>query len=538
MPGGRSAPETPGYAPQKTSVRTRNGCQQISTGRAPPKISIITRNRDFALFAGIPGGTQNNIFGAVPWVWRPGRQTHGYSLRTLRVRAFPGENYRLVGSRLLDHTGTAGLMNERRWLRIVPIALIMYTISYVDRTNVALALEPTISSMMRDLFMDDRMKGQAAGIFFFGYVLLQIPGGYLASRWSARKVISIFLVAWGICAVGCGLSRTFRQFELMRFMLGVAESGVFPATTVLLANWFPRNERARANAFWNLCQPLAVAGSAPVTSLLLGKYGWQQMLILEGMLPFIWLPIWWFGITDHPRDAKWISAEERRYLDETLSKEVSALEGPVHIPWWVRLSHPSVFVMLAIYFLHNCAAYGCMTFFTARLKGQGFSDLQYGILFAIPYAVTAVIMIINSRHSDKTRERRGHVAVVYVLSGTTLILSVLAKEHFWLSYALLCLAIPGPFAAMAPFWAIPSETLPRSFLGLVVGVVNAFGNLGGFAGQYFVGWLKDKYHSTDVPFSALGVGMLVAAGLAFLLPKAAVQLQSVTGAIPEPVVRR
>jgi nitrate/nitrite transporter NarK len=99
-------------------------------------------------------------------------------------------------------------------------------------------------------------------------------------------------------------------------------------------------------------------------------------------------------------------------------------------------------------------------------------------------------------------------------------LSVLLKQHFWLSYALMCLAIPGPFAAMAPFWSIPSETLPRAFLGLVVGVVNAFGNLGGFFGQYFVGWLKDTYHSTDIPFSALGVGMLVAAGLAFLLPKA------------------
>jgi MFS family permease len=427
-------------------------------------------------------------------------------------------------------------MTQRRWLRIVPIALIMYTISYIDRTNIALALEPKISNMMRDLLMDDRMKGEAAGIFFFGYVLLQIPGGYLASRWSARKVISIFLVGWGICAVGCGLSHSFRHFEVMRFMLGVAESGVFPATTVLLANWFPSNERARANAYWNLCQPLAVAGSAPITSWLLGRYGWQQMLILEGMLPFIWLPIWWFGVTDHPRQAKWISEEERHYLETTLSREVTKLEPATHIPWWVRLSHSSVLVMLAIYFLHNCAAYGCMTFFTTGLRGQGFSSIQYGILFAIPYAVTAVIMIINSWHSDKTRERRGHVAAVYLLSGTSLILSVLFKQHFWLSYVLMCLAIPGPFAAMAPFWSIPSETLPRAFLGLVVGVVNAFGNLGGFFGQYFVGWLKDTYHSTDIPFSALGVGMLVAAGLAFLLPKAVHHADDLTPATNPPGV--
>ena len=411
-------------------------------------------------------------------------------------------------------------MTQQRWLRIIPVALLMYTISYIDRTNVSLALDPNISTMMKDLFMDDRMKGEAAGIFFFGYLLLQIPGGYLASRWSARKVISLCLIGWGICAIGCGLSQTFRQFEVMRFFLGVAESAVFPAMLVLLANWFSRAERARANACWLLCQPLAIAGSAPFTGWLLGAYGWQQMLILEGILPFIWLPLWWFSIRDHPREAKWISPEGKSFLETTLQKESVALEPPQKISWSERLSHPSIFVMVALYFLHNCAAYGCMTFFTTVLKGKGFSALQYGCLFAIPYALTAVVMILNSWHSDKTHERRGHVAVVYFMSGTSLILSVLLSGHFWFSYAFMCLAIPGPFAGMAPFWAIPSETLPRNVIGVVFGTVNAFGNLGGFVGPYVVGWLTQEYHSTAIPFNVLGVGMLICAGLAFLLPKA------------------
>jgi nitrate/nitrite transporter NarK len=176
--------------------------------------------------------------------------------------------------------------------------------------------------------------------------------------------------------------------------------------------------------------------------------------------------------------------------------------------------------MVTLYFLHNCAAYGCMTFFTTTLKGRGFSAPQYGLLFAVPYAVTAVIMVLNSWHSDKARERRGHVAAVYVLSGSSLILSVLVREDFWLSYALLCLAIPGPFAALAPFWAIPGETLPRSVMALVFGLVNAFGNLGGYGGNYIVGWLTKKYQSTAIAFTVLGAGMLVCAALAFLLPKA------------------
>jgi len=161
-------------------------------------------------------------------------------------------------------------MIQQRWLRIIPVALIMYTISYVDRTNVSLALDPKISHLMRDLLMDDRMKGRAAGVFFLGYVLLQISGGHLAGRWSAKKWISLCLIFWGACAVGCGLSETFAQFGTMRFLLGVAEGGVYPATVVLLAHWFPRSERARANALWNLCQPLAVVASAPITGWLLG----------------------------------------------------------------------------------------------------------------------------------------------------------------------------------------------------------------------------------------------------------------------------
>ena len=411
-------------------------------------------------------------------------------------------------------------MVPQRWLRIIPVALVMYTISYVDRTNVSLALDPKISSMMHDLLMDDRMKGEAAGIFFLGYVLLQMAGGYLAGRWSAKKLVSICLIFWGACAVGCGLAKTFYQFEVARFLLGASESCVFPATVVLLAHWFPSAERARANAFWNLCQPLAVMASAPVTGWLLGAYGWRVMLMLEGALPFVWLPIWWFFINDHPREANWISTDERTFLETRLTEEAAQLEPVKPILFWRRLARFEIMVMIIMNFLHNCAAYGCMTFFTDGLKAKNFSAVQYGFLFAAPYAVTAVIMVLNSWHSDKTRERRGHVALVYTLSGVSLILSVLTREHFWLSYAFICLAIPGPFAALAPFWAIPTETLPLAVFGPVIGLVNALGNTGGFAGPYIVGWLKGIYQSTAVPFNALGIGMLIAAALAFLLPKA------------------
>ncbi len=410
-------------------------------------------------------------------------------------------------------------MKQQRWLRIIPVALIMYTISYIDRTNISLALDPKISTMMRDLLMNDDMKADAMGIFFIGYILLQVVGGYLAQHWSARKFISICLIFWGICAIGCGLTKNFRQLEVMRFLLGVAESGVLPATTVLLANWFPAAERARANAFWNLCQPLAVVASAPFTGWLLGAYGWRTTLALEGILPFLWLPVWLYFISDHPREAKWISPEERNFLETTLRREVAELEPATAVPLWTRLLRWEVALMVVIYFLHNCEAYGCMTFFTEVLKERSFNGLQSGILFAIPYALTAVVMIIISWHSDKTRERRCHIALVYAVSGISLIVSVLLKQHFWPSYIFMCLAIPGPFAAIAPFWAITGEILPRSVMGLVIGLVNGIGNTGGLVGPKIVGHLKGLYGDVSIPFQVLGVSMLVAAGLSLLLPK-------------------
>jgi MFS family permease len=417
-------------------------------------------------------------------------------------------------------------MKSQRWLRIIPVALVMYTISYVDRTNVNMALTPKISSLMRDLGMDDRMKGQAAGIFFFGYLMLQIPGGYLASRWSARKIISLCLVGWGVCAVGCGLAQTFRQFEVARFFLGMAESGVFPSMLVLLAHWFPRSERARANAYWNLCQPLAVVVSALLTGALLESHGWRTVIVLEGALPFVWLPVWWFFIRDRPAEADWISPEEREYLETTLRRETEAVELPGRVPIWKVAGQPVVVLMVSINFLHNALAYGCMAFFTSSLDGRGFSAIQYGMLFALPYTFTAVLMVLISRNSDKTNERRMHVAATYVVTGLSLILSVSLRGHFWWSYAFLCLSIPGPSVALAPFWALVSETLPDQARGALMGLINACGNLGGFAGPFIAGWLKQESHSLELPFDALGVAILVAAGLACLLPKASPQLRA------------
>ena len=347
-------------------------------------------------------------------------------------------------------------MPSQRWLHIIPVAFIMYTIAFIDRTNISLAL-PSIS---RALHMSPPQAGGAAGIFFWGYLLLQIPGGYLAQRWSAKRFVSILLVLWGACSVGCGLIHTYRQFWMMRLLLGVAEGGVWPATLVLLAHWFPRAERARANAYWMLCLPIAVVVSSPLSGWILGRWDWRVLLISEGVFPFLWLLIWWWFIDDHPREAGWISAEERYHLETTLERESTELDPVTPEPLLRSLLRPQLLVMVGFYFLLNSGNYGYLFWLPSAMeKARKLSSAQVGGLLTLPYVITAVGMIIVSRHSDKRRERRWHVAFAMAWGGAFMLASVLLTRSFpSLSFLAISFVGAGSFGALGPFWAIPTET--------------------------------------------------------------------------------
>src|SRR5437588_8839203 len=228
-----------------------------------------------------------------------------------------------------SRTGIAPSRISQRWIRIIAVALIMYTIAFIDRTNISLAL-PKIS---RDLNLDPQQAGTVAGIFFWGYLALQIPGGHLAKHWSPKKFISVLLVAWATFAAGCGLARTYHELLLLRLLLGVAESGVFPATLILLSHWFSRSERARANAVWLLCLPGAVILSSPFSGWILDHWSWRVMLVAEGSFPFLWLAISLIFIQDHPSQASFLPEDERDTLVKTLLRESAQLEQSENMPY-------------------------------------------------------------------------------------------------------------------------------------------------------------------------------------------------------------
>ena len=413
---------------------------------------------------------------------------------------------------------------DQRWLRIIPIALLMYIIAFVDRTNISLALP----SMSRELHMDAAQAGSAAGIFFWGYLLLQIPGGYLAHRWSAKRFVAILLVLWALCAMACGLVHTAGQFWWMRLLLGVAEGGVWPAVLVLLANWFRRNERARANAFWMVCLPLAVVISAPISGWILDHWNWRVMLLAEGVLPLLWLGPWLAFMDDDPRKARWLSPGQRDVLQRDLEREAAGIAHNTSDNVLRALLRPQVWVMVGVYFSFASGMFGYIFWLPSAVEGaKRLSNTFAGVLFAIPFLVGALAMVAFSHHSDAVSERSGHVSVALAWAGVLLVTGVLLSNAVpVLAYVLICLVGAGIYGMMGPFWAIPTETLPSRLAGPTMGLVNAFGNLGGYFGPLAVGYLKQRTGNFHSAFLVLAAVMLAGAGLALLLPRSLALSQS------------
>jgi MFS family permease len=311
---------------------------------------------------------------------------------------------------------------------------------------------------------------------------------------------------------------------MMRFFLGVAEGGVWPATLVLLAHWFPRAERARANAYWMLCLPIAVIFSSPLSGWILGRWDWRVLLISEGLFPLLWLLVWWWFIDDHPREARWISADERHHLETALERESSELDPVTPEPWLRSLLRPQLLLMVGFYFLLNCGNYGYLFWLPSAMeKARKLSSVQVGVLFSLPYLLTAVGMIFVSRHSDKRRERRWHVSLAMAWGGAFMLASVLLTRSFpGLSFLAISFVGAGTFGALGPFWAIPTETLPRSLSGSAMGLVNALGNLGGYFGPLAIGYMNQHMGNFVYAFGLLSAAYFASSVLIlFLRPLAA-----------------
>jgi sugar phosphate permease len=404
-------------------------------------------------------------------------------------------------------------MREQRWLRILPFATVTYALSFINRANVSQALP----SMSRELHLNSAQAGTIAGIFFWGYLVLQVPGGYLATRWSTKWFVSILLVIWGSAAVGCGFVHSGSQMWVMRFLLGVAEGGMYPATLVLISHWFPRKERARANSLFSIAIPISLIVSAPLSGWLLDRWNWRVMLAVEGAFPLLWVLAWILCIYDYPRQAPWISAEERDHLETEYRRDVAAREPADHEYFLQALFAPQVLLLTMIKLLMLSGQLGYLFWLPSAIeKAKTTSHFITSLLYMIPFVVGAVSLVLISQSSDKKNERRGHVAFAMAIGGLALFGGVLTNEVSPIfSYALVCLAAVGAFAPLGPFWAIPTEVFSRKMAGSVVGFINGIGNLGGFFGPFLVGYLNKRTGNFTSGFAMLGAFMLIGAALTF-----------------------
>jgi MFS transporter, ACS family, tartrate transporter len=399
-------------------------------------------------------------------------------------------------------------------LRLLPFLFILYVTNYLDRTSVAYAA----IGMSRDLGFSDRVFGLGAGIFFAGYVALQIPGGLLVERWSARRMISTTMIAWGSLTALTGFVHTPAQLYLARFVLGAAEAGFFPGVIVYLSHWFLRDDRAKATSNFIAAIPISFVIGSPIAGWILGRNwlaieGWRWLFILEGTPAILFGIVAFFYLTDLPTEATWLAVEQRAWIQGKVDEEKFVRTQSLSIARALR-SRP-ILLLATVCFLNYFVIYCLIFWFPTMLKRHsGFSDLNVGLLGALPYVVAFFAMQINGWHSDKTQERHWHSAAPFLIA-TAGLLGLLLHPHS-IPLSILFFTMVGMCIICLPtFWTIPTEILGQSAAAAAVGMINAIGSVAGFAGPYLFGYLNTRTGSFSYGLIAMMASSL--AGVLLML---------------------
>jgi sugar phosphate permease len=407
---------------------------------------------------------------------------------------------------------------SQRWLRVIPPILITCIISYMDRVNIAFAMP---GGMDQALGITASMAGLAGGIFFIGYLFLQIPGGKIAVHGSGKKFIGCSLVAWVIISVLTGFITNQYQLLALRFLLGVAEGGMLPVVLTIISNWFPDEERGRANAIVIMFVPVAGILTAPLSGWIISTLDWRWLFIVEGIMSAFVLVLWMLTISDRPQEAKWISEKEKTWLIAKLKSEQErvAKTQVINASFSSIVSNKTVWKLIVVNFFYQTGIYGYTLWLPTILKELTHTSIgQVGILSIFPYIGTMVGMFIFSSLSDRTGKRKFFVFLPLILFSACMFGSVIFKDSIWVSYAFLIGCGVFLQSAAGVFWTIPAKIFSAELAGGARGFINAMGNLGGFCGPYAVGVLISLY-SKDAGVYCLAISLAIAAFLALALPE-------------------
>jgi D-galactonate transporter len=407
--------------------------------------------------------------------------------------------------------------------KLIPFLMLCYFVAYLDRVNVGFAA----LTMNKDLGFTAEMFGFGAGIFFFGYFIFEVPSNLLLEKFGARMWIARIMISWGVVSTGMAFIAGPHSFYIMRFLLGVAEAGFFPGIILYLTYWFTAAERARWIGLFMAAIPLSSVIGGPVSGLILdhlngaaGLKGWQWLFIVEG-IPSILVGFLVLGyLLDRPDDASWLDPAERDALQAKLAAEARNREAVRHYSLKDALTNPRVLALSLVYFGLVSGNYGLGYWLPTIVKGVATTmalDATTGItmnslvgyLVAVPYALAVIGMIWWTKRSDIAGERTWHVAGPAIVGGLALAAAAYVTHPALAALAVTICAI-ATYAALPTFWALPTAFLTGTAAAGGIALINSIGNIGGFAGPYAVGWLKDATGGTTAGLVALAACYVMA----------------------------
>lgn len=402
--------------------------------------------------------------------------------------------------------------------RLLPYLCLLYFVAYLDRTNIGIAS----LQMNKEMGFSNEVYGFGAGVFFFGYFLLEIPGTLLVERWSARKWISRIMISWGLVACLTGFMRNEAEFYWLRFALGLAEAGFFPGVLVYLTHWFLAEDRAKTNAMFVIAIPLSTVLGGPISGQLLklnwlGMSGWRWLLILEGAPAIVLGIVTYFYLTDRPSQAKWLPKEEREWLDAELDKERHFVGGAHGTGILAAFRNWRVLMLAAAYLFAVTTSYG-ISFWLPKFVSQlsGLSNGTVSLLTALPYVAGAIMVLWAGFLGDRSKRPRQLAAIGFLITGLALAATQSPGITVAITILFFTVANAGYMFGFPNFWALPSQFLTGAGAAASVGLINSFGNLGGFFGPYAVGYMSERAGGYRGAFLFLAASAIIAAALAML----------------------
>jgi MFS transporter, ACS family, tartrate transporter len=406
--------------------------------------------------------------------------------------------------------------------RIIPYIFLLYIIAFLDRVNLGYAA----LDMNKDLAIASSTFGLISGIFFFGYFLFEIPSNILLHRIGARVWIARIMVSWGIVVILTAWVQNETHLYILRFLLGVAEAGFFPGVILYITYWFRAKEQARAYALFMTALAASNIIGAPVSTWIMDNIqwadlaGWRWMFILEGIPAVVIGIVTYFYLTDRPQDAKWLTEDEKEWLQAELDKEREAkLESKQYTTKEV-LTNPRVWRLSLIYFTLVIGLYGIGFWLPTIVKSfsQLLTNTQVGFITMIPYIVGGLAMVWWARRSDRTGERKVHTALPPLIGAAGLLGAGLTSDPY-VSVLMMAIATAGIYSFFGPFWSLPSLFLTEAAAAVGIALINSIGNLGGFLGPYMLGYLKDATGNMEAGLFFLSASLVLCSLLVWSINK-------------------